>query len=243
MAIANGMEKTMHSPALDVETLHPLRAEQIGGSCSNSLYDAVEQIVASRDLRGAALDYGAGAGNLTRRLAASGQFDRVTAVDIVSRPEGLEAVRWIEQDLNDPLDAGSEEFDFVVATGVIECLENARFTVREIARVLRPGGTAIVTTSNSESWRSILSFMARGRHAAFDAGINPGTITALSRQDFVRIFGESDLSSPSFYFSRRGSLPGMPARSWQQISFGLLRGVRFSEDLIAVATKPQTRPA
>lgn len=242
MPVASGTEKRMHSPALDLEKRRD-RAERSAGSCSSSLYDAVEQIVTSRDLRGAVLDYGAGAGNLTRRLAASGRFDRITAVDIVSQPEGLEAVRWIEQDLNDPLRAGGEQFDLVVATGVIECLENPRFTAREIARVLRPGGTAIVTASNPESWRSILSFVARGRHAAFDAAVNPGSISALSRQDFVRIFAESDLSAPSFYFSRRGSIPGMPARSWQQISFGLLRGVRFSDDLIAVAAKVRTRPA
>src|SRR3712207_8867553 len=50
-------------------------------------------------------------------------------------------------------------------------------------RLLRPGGTLIATTPNNESWRAILSLIARGHFIAFtDAGY-PAHLTALTRAE------------------------------------------------------------
>lgn len=38
-------------------------------------------------------------------------------------------------------------FDFVVSFGLIQCVSNWQKTLQEISRILRPGGTAIVTTN------------------------------------------------------------------------------------------------
>jgi 2-polyprenyl-3-methyl-5-hydroxy-6-metoxy-1,4-benzoquinol methylase len=227
----------MNTTAEDLLMQRTRAAEMSKGIGPSVVYEAIERVIASTGLRGTVLDYGAGAGDLTRRLVALKHFDSVSAADIMSKPCNLENVIWIEQDLNEPIRGCDSAFDVVIAAEVIEHLENPRFTVREICRMLRPGGTAIVTTPNNESWRSLLALLFRGHYAGFGELSYPAHITALLRKDLVRIFGESKLSIPVFYFTDRGGIPGKPHVSWQKISFGLLRGLRFSDNLVAVVTK------
>lgn len=217
---------------------HRLRAAKIsGGISSNAIYATVERLIVSMDIGGAALDFGAGIGNFTRRLVAMDRFASVSAADAMGKPQNLGSVSWIEQDLNEPIEGYDQMFDVVFAIEVIEHLENPRATMRQIARVLRPGGTAIVTTPNNESLRSLIALLIRGHYAAFGADSYPAHITALLRKDLTRIFQEGYFSSPAFYFSDDGGIPGRPALHWQKISLGLLRGLRFSDNLIAAAEK------
>ena len=212
-------------------------AEMSRGISSNVIYSAIERVIAAKGLKGSVLDYGAGVGDLTRRLVALNRFDSVSAADIMPRPAGFENVRWIEQDLNEPMRGYAGAFDAVIAAEVIEHLENPRFTLREIAALLKPGGTAIVSTPNNESWRSFVALAFRGHYAAFGWRSYPAHITALLRKDFERIFLECKLAPPEFYFTDDGGIPGKPNIAWQKISFGLLKGLRFSDNVIAVATK------
>jgi len=141
-------------------------AELSRGTSAWEIYSMIESVVEAQDLRGNVLDYGAGVGELTRRLVAMNRFDSVSAADIMREPADLNA-EWIQQDLNDPIQAPEGTFDSVIAAEVIEHLENPRFTVRELHRVLRPGGTVLITTPNNESWRSILALLLRGHYVAF----------------------------------------------------------------------------
>jgi 2-polyprenyl-3-methyl-5-hydroxy-6-metoxy-1,4-benzoquinol methylase len=217
------------------------RAAQLsGGLSSDRIYSTIENLIAAKSLSGSVLDYGAGQGYLTRRLLASHRFPRVVAVDIMPPPDDLpSAAQWTEQDLNLELPDWDEEFDLVVAAEVIEHLENPRQTMREIFRVLRPGGAVLVTTPNNESWRSIAALLVRGHYVAFSDSCYPAHVTALLRKDLERIFREAAFSSPEFYFTNEGGMPARPNITWQQISFGLLRGVRFSDNMLAFATKPE----
>jgi 2-polyprenyl-3-methyl-5-hydroxy-6-metoxy-1,4-benzoquinol methylase len=213
-------------------------AELSQGISTDAIYARIEQLIAEKGLGGRILDYGAGIGHLTRRLLACQRFERVSAVDMRGAPGDLASVvEWIEQDLNVPLPGCDNAFDVVVAAEVIEHLENPRLMIREIFRILRPGGTAIVTTPNNESWRSLLALLLRGHHVAFTDSCYPAHITALLRKDFTRIFQEAQFPAPEFYFTDEGGIPGKPAVSWQRVSFGLLRGLRFSDNLLAVAKK------
>jgi len=227
------------SPAADDLLSQRVKAAELSrGISSNVIYAAIERVIATRDLQGAVLDYGAGVGDLTRRLVEIGRFSSVSAADIMPRPAGLDRVQWIEQDLNEPMQGHDGAFDVVIAAEVIEHLENPRFTVRELFRLVRPGGTVIVSTPNNESWRSLVALLVRGHYAGFGEASYPAHITALLRKDLTRIFQETGLRSPEFVFTDCGGIPGKPNVTWQQISFGLLRGLRYSDNVLAVGIKP-----
>lgn len=208
------------------------------GISSDPIYAMIQGVIESENLHGDVLDYGAGIGHLTGRLLSMQRFATVSAADIMPPPTALAGrVRWIEQDLNLPLATADECFDVIVAAEVIEHLENSRLMLREMRRLLRPGGTALITTPNNESWRSIFALIARGHFVAFSDSCYPAHITALVRKDLTRMFAEAGFSTAAFHFTDYGSIPLMPRVSWQQISFGLLRGLRFSDNLLAVAKK------
>jgi 2-polyprenyl-3-methyl-5-hydroxy-6-metoxy-1,4-benzoquinol methylase len=229
------VEAAKTSPALEQARMHA--AELSGGTSGDAIYDAILKAVEEFKLSGDVLDFGAGRGTLTRRLVASGRFASVSAADLMARPEGVD-VRWIPADLNEALPCHDESFDAVIAAEVIEHLENPRAIARELFRLLKAGGMAIVSTPNNESWRSLVSLMMRGHHVAFCDGSYPAHITALLRKDLERVLVEAGFEAPVFRFSPYGGLPGKPTTSWQQMSGGMLNGLRFSDNIVAIARKP-----
>lgn len=210
-----------------------------GGTSTVAIYSIIEHAIEEHDLRGQVLDLGSGIGQLTRRLLAMNRFDHVVAADIMKAPDDLtDSVVWIEKDLNSAFGGYESAFDLIVSAEVIEHLENPRFTIREIFRLLRPGGTAIITTPNNESLRSIIALLIRGHYAGFGETSYPAHITALLRKDITRIFLEAGFNEPKFHFTDYGGIPGKPDVTWQSISQGLLGGLRFSDNLMAIADKP-----
>jgi 2-polyprenyl-3-methyl-5-hydroxy-6-metoxy-1,4-benzoquinol methylase len=215
-------------------------AELSGGISSDPIYSAIQRVIADRDLRGKILDYGAGVGQFVRRLLSLQRFEQIAAADILPVPADLVGkVEWIAQDLNLPILNHDEIFDAVIAAEVVEHLENPRAMMRDLFRVLRPGGTAIISTPNNESWRAIFSLLIRGHYVAFGDTSYPAHIVALLRKDFDRIFQEAQFHAPEFQYTDEGGLPGKPDVTWQAVTFGLLHGLRFSDNIIAVATKPR----
>lgn len=211
-------------------------AESSGGISSEVIYDRILKVIDDYHLCGRALDYGAGIGNFTRKLSASGRFQQIDGADILPRPENLpSAIRWHRLDLNDADAIPAASFDVVIAAEVIEHLENPRQVAREWFRILKPGGTLVLSTPNNESIRSLMALLVRGHYVAFLDSCYPAHITALLRKDLMRILSEAGFSDPRFHFTNQGGLPKLPVMSWQQISFGLLKGCRFSDNLIATA--------
>ncbi|WP_371784576.1 class I SAM-dependent methyltransferase [Streptosporangium subroseum] len=106
--------------------------------------------VLARELRrlgtpGRALDIGAAGGGNTRVLVRHGWDALVadyseTAVRF-ARERGLKAIHADARDLPLP----DMRFDLVLALDVLEHIEEDDRAVREIVRVLRPGGTALIT--------------------------------------------------------------------------------------------------
>lgn len=211
------------------------------GTSSSSIYDFVLANALSTVARGASiLEFGAGTGSLLKILRGAGFTGRITAADILARPSDIGGdIHWIEGDLNEPLPVGDDSFDAVISTEVVEHLENPRAMFREFARLLRPGGVLIVTTPNQESLRSLLSLLLRGHHVDFLNSSYPAHITPLVQLDLSRICAETGFDPPHFSYLGRGSLPGAPAISWQQVSGGLLRGQRFSDTLLLSTRKHQ----
>jgi SAM-dependent methyltransferase len=107
------------------------------------------------------LDAGCGDGRHLAAIAAAGYRPaRVVGVDISERI--LETARATAAELKPeliranlealPLEDGA--FDLVLCTQVIEHLLDAEAGMRELARVLRPGGTLILTTDNRKRYVS-----------------------------------------------------------------------------------------
>lgn len=217
-------------------------AEASSGKSSEVIYDRILKIIGDYHLRGRALDYGAGIGNFTRKLLASGRFEQIDGADILLPPENLPStIRWHRLDLNDADAIPATSFDVVIAAEVIEHLENPRQVAREWFRILKPGGTLILSTPNNESMRSLMALLVRGHYVAFLDSCYPAHITALLRKDLRRILTEAGFSEVRFHFTNHGGLPKLPTVSWQQVSLGLLKGCRFSDNLIATAKAPAPR--
>jgi 2-polyprenyl-3-methyl-5-hydroxy-6-metoxy-1,4-benzoquinol methylase len=222
---------------LEEQRLHA--AEASGGISSEVIYDRILKVVGDYDLRGRALDYGAGIGNFTCKLLASGRFEQIEGADILPRPQNLpDAIAWHRLDLNNADTIPAATFDVVIAAEVIEHLENPRKVAREWFQILKSGGTLVLSTPNNESIRSLMALLVRGHYVAFLDSCYPAHITALLRKDLVRILTEAGFSDVRFHFTNQGGLPKLPAVSWQQVSFGLLKGCRFSDNIIATARVP-----
>jgi 2-polyprenyl-3-methyl-5-hydroxy-6-metoxy-1,4-benzoquinol methylase len=238
LTVNSGRVYDMSQPP-DLNSRRMRVAELSGGISDEAIYAAIERVISEKDLRGAVLDYGAGVGDLSRRLLALNRFDSITGADLMGCAADLvRRIRWVQQDLSQCLPNPDADFDVVVAAEIIEHLENPRFTMREIFRVLRSGGWAIITTPNNVSLRALLALLLRGHYVAFTDNCYPAHITALLRRDLTRIFREAGFFEPEFHFSDEGSIPGMPSLKWQTFTLGLLRGLRFSDNIVAIAQKP-----
>lgn len=110
------------------------------------------------------VDLAAGRGELSALLARDGHD--VVAVERYT--EQFEAsVPLVEADLGARFPFDDASLDVAMAVEILEHLENPRFFLREIARVLVPGGIAIVSTPNVTSVLSRALFAAIGQMDLF----------------------------------------------------------------------------
>lgn len=107
---------------------------------------------------GRALDLGAGQGALSQALKERG-FE-VTAADVNAEQFRAAGVEFAKLDLNKLLPFPDQSFNVVLAVEILEHLEAPRAVVREIFRILKPGGLAVVTTPNITSIPSRILFLA-----------------------------------------------------------------------------------
>lgn len=127
-------------------------------------YETVFRIMGDRP-RGPLLDIAAGAGYTSAVLRKQG-FD-VTATEINVDQFLVEGIRVVPADLNDAIPFGDAAFANIVALEILEHLESPKKFLREIARVLAPGGVAVVSTPNITSVRSKMRFVLRNEFHLF----------------------------------------------------------------------------
>jgi SAM-dependent methyltransferase len=111
------------------------------------------------------LDAGAGEGSLAARLHAGG-YD-VAACDLFPEMFRASGVECLKADAVDRLPYGDEEFDLVAVVEVIEHLDGHASFYRELNRVLKAGGTLLLTTPNMQSLKSRLRFLFTGYYYSF----------------------------------------------------------------------------
>ena len=114
---------------------------------------AIEFRIISRWLAraGRALDLGAGSGEFSAQLALRGYevvaFDLDSRALQESRRSAVHGTTWVAGDAMQ-LPFGDASFDFVLCNSAIEHFPDDRTAVRELCRVIRPGGRLIITTDS-----------------------------------------------------------------------------------------------
>jgi 2-polyprenyl-3-methyl-5-hydroxy-6-metoxy-1,4-benzoquinol methylase len=207
------------------------------GYASATVHNTVLGVLRSIQPNGSLLDFGAGVGTFAKELLRTFNLTKLVGADLMPRPDELpESIEWIQSDLNDSLLLPDASFDVITTVEVIEHLENPRAVFRELQRLLRPDGILVLSTPNQESLRSYITLIVNGHFASFRNRNYPAHITALLREDFVRICRETGFASPNFRYTNFGRIPMMTRHSWQQVSWGQLNGRLFSDNLV-VCTK------
>jgi ubiquinone/menaquinone biosynthesis C-methylase UbiE len=129
-----------------------------------AIHDTVVGIL-EKEPRGALLDVPAGEGALAERLIAAG-FE-VTCCDLYPEIFRLHGVSITRGDLNGDLPFANQSFDYVTCLEGLEHIENPQQAMREFARVLRPGGTVIVSVPNILNIEERLKWLLYGYTSHF----------------------------------------------------------------------------
>lgn len=219
------------APAISVEQ----RAEQSRGISGAAIYRLVARVIGQHHPGGGLLlDVGCGAGQLWDVLA--GQFDRYAGADVV-RYEGFpRAGAFHRVDLDTGrVDLPDGTAEVVACVETIEHVENPRALMRELTRLVRPGGLVVVTTPNQLSLLSKLGLVLKNQFPAFQErpGQYPAHLTALLAIDLLRMARECGLADPVVRYTDSGRIPGTPWH-WP----GLLRGRAFSDNVLLAARRP-----
>jgi len=133
--------------------------------CNDAIYCSVERVVRQRLKQDAphCLDIGAGSGDLLALLRQYLPDLRAEACDYHIERFALKDVNIAQLDLNThPLPYPDASFDLVTCSEVLEHVENYRAVLREIHRVLKPGGLMVVTTPNVLNMKSRLRYLVCG---------------------------------------------------------------------------------
>jgi 2-polyprenyl-3-methyl-5-hydroxy-6-metoxy-1,4-benzoquinol methylase len=183
---------------------------------------------------GTLVDVGCGSGALWSVLRPA--FARYVGVDIV-RYDGFPTdAELVTGNLDDgPLPLADEYADVVASVETIEHLENPRAFMRQLARVVKPGGVVVVSTPNQLSLLSKLTLVLKNQFNAFQEapGLYPAHLTALLEIDLLRIARECGLVEQTIHYTNSGRIPFTPI-NWPR----WLRGRLFSDNIILTARKP-----
>ena len=129
------------------------------------LFEELDVLYTSERLRGrVAVDVGAGDLVTAERLVVRYGMS-VDAVDVVL-PESR-VVTTVTCDLDGEWLLPGESYDLAVSTSVVEHLENPYHFFRELHRVLKPEGLAIVSTHDINHYWSKLHFLLTNQHKPF----------------------------------------------------------------------------
>lgn len=205
------------------------------GISSEAIYKLVASMIRDRHaVGGSLLDVGCGSGKLWRYVRDL--FEIYIGADLI-RHEGIPeetSFRPVNLDTG-CVDMPDGTADVVVCVETIEHVENPRSLIRELTRLVRPGGLVIVTTPNQISLLSKLGLLVKNQFPAFQErpGLYPAHITALLPVDLLRMAREIGLVEPVLRYSDSGRIPGT-SWHWPQP----LGGRIFSDNVMLTARRP-----
>ena len=138
------------------------------------------------------LDIAAGTGAMSLRMQHLGF--KVTATDYFPESFKLDSVPFTQADLNDRFSSAfPQRFRAIIASEIIEHLENPWHFARECFKLLEPGGRMLLSTPNIENAGSKASFIRSGAFLWFnedDYGCY-GHICPLTQWQIHQVFREA----------------------------------------------------
>lgn len=120
---------------------------------------------------------------LLRYLCRTGRARTGIAVDVtLDRSQAISCINLLEADLSRELPIEGASVDVVLSVAVIEHLDDPLFHLREARRILRPGGSVLLTSPAPSSQR-LLEFLAYRLHVIDEREI----------RDHRRYYGEAEI--------------------------------------------------
>lgn len=225
-----------------MSTIHSLndsvlerRARQSQGISSSAIYEMVAEALNVKQVGGVIVDVGCGEGNLWPHVKQL--FNSYIGVDAIRYNGFPQDAQFSHADLDSncvPLEDGIA--DVVAAVETIEHLENPRAFVRELVRLVKPGGWVVITTPNQMSLLSLMCLIVKRRFSAFQDVHYPAHITALLEVDLVRIASESHLQEVKIAYSLHGRIVLTPWHHPKILARFFPRAL--SDNMLLIGRKP-----
>lgn len=133
--------------------------EQVKPRARKSIHEVVLKWFEKQE-RGSVLDAPAGYGHLSLRLKEKGY--QVTSGEIEPDIFSVPGLKCVYTDLNRRIDAPDNAFDYICCIDGLEHMTDPYQAVRELARVLKPGGYGIFSVPNYTNIERRLKFLLRG---------------------------------------------------------------------------------
>jgi 2-polyprenyl-3-methyl-5-hydroxy-6-metoxy-1,4-benzoquinol methylase len=210
------------------------RARQSLGASDDVIYAAAASALRRRGARGRIVDVGCGAGRL--RTFLGDMIESYAGVDAIQYDGLPSRMAFMRADLNrDPIPVPDHSADVAISIETIEHLENPRAFVRELVRIVRPGGWIVVSTPNQRSIVSLGALLLKGHFSAFGARNYPAHQTALLDTDLSRIAADNVLCDVAIEFTCVGRMPLSGARYPRLLSRLFPRAM--SDNVLLIARK------
>lgn len=185
------------------------------------------------------VDLGCGRGDASR-LVDQDLFRAYTGCDVIRHVAFCESrvKRFCEMDLNRfPYPLADASASLVLAMGTIERVESPAGLVREMARIVRPHGLILISTSNQLNVIRKLYRTTRRKFHAFHnmPGSHVACASALVEDDLRRVTREAGLTDVEIRYADRGRVPLIPLH---RAMSGGSRWRWFSDTVLVLARRP-----
>lgn len=207
------------------------------GTSSNEIVNAIiDQISKISSPLTNILDIGCGTGDLLLKVKAKFPSLKLNGADYTDFSNLAKyEINFKQVDCNNDFSSQFETYDLITCSEVIEHLENGRHFLRQLMAMLKTNGTLILTTPNTESFTSILSFIIKGYHSAFGPKEYPAHINSFNEYEIRNMVREiRELNFKEIQYIPNGRIPGTSLK-WH--SFTPFRSKRLSDNFLVVITK------